>query len=589
MVATVIFLLVSSNDIDVYAKQIQNQYSKERRNSLFLKALSVIPEHKIPTEFRFLIFESSPPKCATIILEEVRQNLGMFSSEQKAILNKVFQRPSLPLSFVSSTGRFKIHFADQGSDAVPLDDVNSNSIPDFVEEVALAFENSHENEVEVLGYQMPPDDAGVDGPEYDIYLQDLGLGFYSFTQAEAEIPETPQDDMRSFTVLDNDFQNEHFTTGIQGALVSAAHEYFHAVQFGYRIFSNINEGFYYELCSTWIEDVIYDEINDYYQALPSFFQNTGIPFNLFDDASLKSFGESVWNHFLVKKYADFSVVRNTWEHMQLNLGVLDAIDQALNERGSNLLTDFTEFAVWNYFTGGRADSIAYYEESHAYPEIFLNGEVEIVSDTSIVDSSLSLTHKYYRLTNQSDQGFSIKFTQKEDDFWAFLIIFNPSISTSSLHFCNPLIEPDGHVLDSQSEVVLIPVNTRIIGGEDLPVLNNTYQTFKLEITPIPITGIDNEHSNLPSELKLNQNYPNPFNPETEISFQLPEANHVVIKIYNVRGEEIRTLTDGQYQVGGHQIRWDGKDNNGNLVPSGVYLYQLKSGSTTQIKKMTLIR
>ena len=275
MVATVIFLLVSSNDIDVYAKQIQNQYSKERRNSLFLKALSVIPEHKIPTEFHFLIFESSPPKCATIILEEVRQNLGMFSSEQKAILNKVFQRPSLPLSFVSSTGRFKIHFADQGSDAVPLDDVNSNSIPDFVEEVALAFENSHENEVEVLGYQMPPDDAGVDGPEYDIYLQDLGLGFYSFTQAEAEIPETPQDDMRSFTVLDNDFQNEHFTTGIQGAQVSAAHEYFHAVQFGYRIFSNINEGFYYELCSTWIEDVIYDKINDYYQYLPSFFQKYG--------------------------------------------------------------------------------------------------------------------------------------------------------------------------------------------------------------------------------------------------------------------------------------------------------------------------
>ena len=95
--------------------------------------------------------------------------------------------------------------------------------------------------------------------------------------------------------------------------------------------------------------------------------------------------------------------------------------------------------------------------------------------------------------------------------------------------------------------------------------------------------------NLPSELKLNQNYPNPFNPETEISFQLPEANHVVIKIYNVRGEEIRTLTDGQYQVGGHQIRWDGKDNNGNLVPSGVYLYQLQAGTFSQVKKMSLVR
>lgn len=94
---------------------------------------------------------------------------------------------------------------------------------------------------------------------------------------------------------------------------------------------------------------------------------------------------------------------------------------------------------------------------------------------------------------------------------------------------------------------------------------------------------------LPEGYVLEQNYPNPFNPETEIRFQLPEANHVVVKIFNLMGEEIRTLVEAEYAAGRHQIRWNGKDKNGHAVASGVYLYQLNVGSFSQVKKMTLQR
>jgi len=94
---------------------------------------------------------------------------------------------------------------------------------------------------------------------------------------------------------------------------------------------------------------------------------------------------------------------------------------------------------------------------------------------------------------------------------------------------------------------------------------------------------------IPEGYSLLQNFPNPFNPETEISFQLPGAIHILIKIYNIRGEEIRTLVNAQYEVGSYKIRWDGKDNNANSVPSGIYFYQLKAGSITKVEKMTLIR
>jgi len=94
---------------------------------------------------------------------------------------------------------------------------------------------------------------------------------------------------------------------------------------------------------------------------------------------------------------------------------------------------------------------------------------------------------------------------------------------------------------------------------------------------------------LPESYALAQNYPNPFNPETEIHFQLPAASQVLVRIFNTLGQEIRTLTDIHYEAGFHSVRWDAKDNNGNAVSSGIYLYQLKAGAFSQIKKMSLIR
>jgi len=89
--------------------------------------------------------------------------------------------------------------------------------------------------------------------------------------------------------------------------------------------------------------------------------------------------------------------------------------------------------------------------------------------------------------------------------------------------------------------------------------------------------------------QLEQNHPNPFNPDTEIRFQLPKPGHVVLKIFNILGAEVRTLADAPYEAGYHRVRWDGKDKNGKLVASGVYLYQLRAGSFSQVKKMSLLR
>jgi hypothetical protein len=85
------------------------------------------------------------------------------------------------------------------------------------------------------------------------------------------------------------------------------------------------------------------------------------------------------------------------------------------------------------------------------------------------------------------------------------------------------------------------------------------------------------------------NCPDPFSAEPEIHFQLPQASHVGVKIFSTLGEEIRTVVDGQYEAGYHRVRWDGKDKNGNPMASGMYLYQLRAGNFSQVRKMSLLR
>lgn len=94
-----------------------------------------------------------------------------------------------------------------------------------------------------------------------------------------------------------------------------------------------------------------------------------------------------------------------------------------------------------------------------------------------------------------------------------------------------------------------------------------------------------------ASLKYNlfQNYPNPFNPETVIKFEIPEASHVNLVIYNSLGEEIKKLINEKKNDGIYEIKWDGKNKDGVVMPSGVYLYLLSTGEHREVRKMILTK
>ncbi|MBU1320333.1 MAG: T9SS type A sorting domain-containing protein [candidate division Zixibacteria bacterium] len=93
----------------------------------------------------------------------------------------------------------------------------------------------------------------------------------------------------------------------------------------------------------------------------------------------------------------------------------------------------------------------------------------------------------------------------------------------------------------------------------------------------------------PIDYSLAQNYPNPFNPTTVISYNLPSASHVRLSVYNLLGQNVRTLVDGESTAGTHREIWDATDDGGNPVASGVYFYRLETTDFTQTKKMLLAK
>jgi hypothetical protein len=99
----------------------------------------------------------------------------------------------------------------------------------------------------------------------------------------------------------------------------------------------------------------------------------------------------------------------------------------------------------------------------------------------------------------------------------------------------------------------------------------------------------NDELGIPDVFALHQNYPNPFNPVTSIRFDVPEESRVLLDIYNVTGQKVATLVNGNMQPGFHSIRWNGTNENGKQLASGMYFYRISSSKFTEVKKLILMK
>jgi len=127
------------------------------------------------------------------------------------------------------------------------------------------------------------------------------------------------------------------------------------------------------------------------------------------------------------------------------------------------------------------------------------------------------------------------------------------------------------------------------GGDSLEITIDDVSLVNVTDLGKPGTSVSDAAESILADFSLHQNFPNPFNPSTTICFVLPNRERVKISVFDVTGREVRTLTNQSFNEGKHSIVWDGSDDQGVLLPSGIYFYRLDAGTFSAIRKLTFLK
>jgi hypothetical protein len=255
---------------------------------------------------------------------------------------------------------FCVHWVDQGLDAPNLSDRNGDGVPDFVERVLRVAEHVHFVENTLLGWREPRSDghAGGRNGKTDVYLSQIGgelFGYAAPDRGQAEKGRIPRR-LHGYLVLDNDYSAFEFpgTKPVSDLRVTFAHEYNHILQFGYDAYQ---DPWFAESTATWMEDQVYNGINDYLRYVRRWVKLWETPLTA---SSIKEYGTAVWNEWLARRYGT-RIIRNAWA------GAIDAkpggfsvaaYERAIRAAGpSTFSRDFTRFAAsvaeWRAGKGNR--------------------------------------------------------------------------------------------------------------------------------------------------------------------------------------------------------------------------------------------
>jgi len=295
-----------------------------------------------------------PVKSATPHLVECYLNWTKLPPRARRQTSPYVAPPSTQRNYSSPGGHINVHYNVVGSDAVHnvSQDDNLNGVPDYVDSAASVFDNVWDTEVGVLGYNSPLNDP------LQVYIDDLpNLFGYTALQNCQGSPLVCE----SFIVIDNDYDpGVYGIPWIHGLQVTAAHELFHSIQFGY---DASEAAWLREATAVWVEDEVYDDVNDYLRYVRPWFNDTDVPLTTSD--GIHEYGSVVYFKFLSEKYG-LNFTKDVIERTPAFSG-LNAVAAALPN--SSLADVFEEFTTANLFPA------AYYEEGAIYPELTISNTV----------------------------------------------------------------------------------------------------------------------------------------------------------------------------------------------------------------------
>ena len=338
-------------------------------------------------------------KCGMPLKHDLKRDWSLLESSTQKTLAKYLEKPALSGEqiILSNGSHFRIHYATSGADVPPLADNNANSIPDWVETVANVFEAVYQRAIAEMEYSIPP------GAPYDIYLKNIS--YFGLTDSDVLTGQSAT----SYITIENDFSEYAFQASIPGndsaynksikALqITAAHEFHHAIQFGLNYYF---EPWYAEATSTWLEDEVYDQVNQLYSYANGYLTSTATSLNSGTGYSRWIFNRSVFEQFYPQ-----DIIWKIWEDFAAepapssgaDIPMLPFIDKVLKSQGGSLAASFFGFARQTYLK----DWISHSNELSFFHPV---GSIDGQADTSFSVPATSLagySFVYYKISHATN-------------------------------------------------------------------------------------------------------------------------------------------------------------------------------------------
>lgn len=497
-------------------------------------------------------------KCATKYETQLRILLNSSSSYTNSKINKIqLAEPDRTDSLV--TQHFILHWNESGSHSVPLVDISSNGIPDYIDSAATILEHVWDVEINQMNYTPPPQQNGLPVSTYHVYFTDMS--YYGVTYGSGiDIPSLPGTNWTSYLELENDYQESFFySQGLDGLKVTAAHEFHHAIQFGYNV--RQEDFFFYEMTSTWIEDYLYTEINDYFNYLPTLFNSVGN--RSFDDYSLYAYGNCLYVHMIVNQFGE-GIVKQIWDQIKSNT-VIPAISTILSKPAYNTswINLLAEYGVWLYYTGNRANPNIYFPEGEYYPQItdYAYDIVDFNLNLDINSNVLANSFKYVKIKNIEDNFLLNLRVNSNISYGGFNLLTSEEVS--GFFYVGEIFN---NVQLNEDSMIVLLTNAEN-NGDSFNILNL-----------------------IPDEFKIFPNFPNPFNNKTSILVELKDNVRFSLSIYNSLGEKINVLQKKESKPGGYYLyNWYGKNTKGKKVASGFYIVAFESEQKSEHFKILYLK
>jgi hypothetical protein len=320
-----------------------------------------------------------------------------------------------------------------------------------------------------------------------------------------------------------------------------------------------------------MEQVVYPGVKDYYQYLSQFFNYVDLPFNLYQPFDFAGYERCVFGIFVQNQYGA-SVMKAIWENMA-HEGVIPAIEDVFVKAGKSPSSVFELFAQLNYFTNYRTHlasqfNVVPYPLGSDYPLVKISSSADITNSSGGIgfsDAAMRLTEHFYQIYDGSD---TLSLAVVNDNFSAAVnhdtagFPFSAGISTGGASCVRQLA--DGNCLYFSSA-----------------------DHANWGFMPFVVGNVFTE--------KSGPIFPQPFNPalqQLRIPYSSSDGSIVTLSILSTSGILLRRISSASGTVsflGGNYLNWDGKDEAGKIVSSGIYVYVLTNGSKSTVGKIAVVR